>query len=107
MPETPARWYELQLSRVIVPPEVVFRQLAHETVLLNIRTGTYHGTDAVGARFFEAARDATNVKEACDALAREYEQPIERIRSDFLEFVEAMAERGLLMLQSPGGGQTT
>jgi hypothetical protein len=107
MAETPKRWYELQLHRVAVPAEVVFRVLAHETVLLNISTGKYHGIDAVGARFFDVARQAPNVKTACDTLAREYEQSDDRIRADFVAFVDALAARGLVQLEAPTAASRT
>jgi hypothetical protein len=107
MGEIPARWYEIQLHRVVVPAEVVFRVLAHETVLLNIRTGKYHGIDAIGARFFDTARDSANVKAACDALAREYGQEDARVRTDLVAFVDAMERRGLLQLQEPSAAAPT
>jgi hypothetical protein len=103
MPDVPPRWYEIQLARIVVPPEVVYRALAHQTVLLNIRTGKYHGVDEIGARFFEAVRDAPNLTAACDVLAHEYGQPIERIRADVVAFLGEMEERGLLRLESSLG----
>ncbi len=101
MVDTPERWFAIQLCTISVPPEVVFRELARETVLLNVKTGQYHGVDPVGARFFGAMRDAANVAAACDRLAAEFEQPVGRIRADFVAFVGAMEERGLIRLGAP------
>ncbi len=99
MTEPSARWFKIQLFNVAVPSEVVFRALAQETVLLNMRTGQYHGLDPIGARFFEVMRDSSNVSTACDALAAEYDQPLATIRIDLLAFLEDMESRGLLELQ--------
>lgn len=100
MADSPTPWHQLQLQRVVVPPEVVFRSLAHETVLLNIRTGRYHGVDEIGARFFAAAREAPNLTGAADVLAAEYGQPIDRIREDLLAFLDDLQARGLVALES-------
>ena len=98
MPAIPARWFEIQHFRIAVPPEVVFRSLAEETVLLNIKTGQYHGVDPVGAQFFEAMREAANVAAACDSLAATFGQPLDVIRSDFTSFADALLQRELIEL---------
>lgn len=100
-------WNELRRCRVTVPEHVAHRALAEETVLLNVRTSTYHTLDAVGARFFECMLKAPAIEVACDELAAEYEQPLERIESDMEAFCRDLAERGLIELSaaspSPAG----
>ena len=105
MTSPPARWFEIQLYAATVPPEVVFRALAAETVLLNVKTGQYHGLDPVGARFFEVMRDAASVSAACDILAVEFDQPQARIRTDFLGFLDELEQRGLVVLTSSSVGR--
>ena len=86
-------------KRVVVPQHVVYRALAHETVLLNIRTSTYHSVDTVGARFLEVLVEAESVGAAADVLALEYEQPRERIASDLKRFCDELADRELVRLE--------
>ena len=106
MTAPPARWFEIQLFKINVPPEVAFRVLAQETVLLNMKSGQYHGLDPVGARFFEVIRNAQTISAACERLAAEFEQPLNVIRTDFLAFFEELERRGLVIGVAPGGGST-
>jgi hypothetical protein len=93
------RWDELRTRRVSIPDDVVFRALAHETVLLNVGTGTYHMIDEIGARFFEVIRQAPSLEVACDQLSAEYKQPLDRIAGDLAEFCRELAERGLVEVE--------
>jgi hypothetical protein len=98
MSDSGERWPELQASSVTVPKHVVFRDLAQETVLLNIRTGQYHGIDHIGARFFDAMRSSSRLADACPPLAEEFGQPLEVIQRDLAAFADQMAEFGLIEL---------
>ena len=88
-------------QHVHVPAHVVFRDMAQETVLLNIQTGRYHGIDPIGGRFFELMRGGTALGGVASQLAGEYKQPIERIQQDLAAFCDQMSELGLIELQ-PG-----
>lgn len=92
------RWFQIQHQSVVVPPHVVFRALAQETVVLNIKTGQYHGVDPVGARFFETMRAGEHLTTVADALAGEYAQPLQRIRDDLAVFVDELVGLGLVEL---------
>lgn len=67
-------WTELRECRVVVPPHVVLRAFAMETVVLNVRSGQYHGIDPVGGRFLQVMTEAptlASVREpAIAAVAR-------------------------------------
>ena len=103
----PMPWNELRRRRVTVPEHVVHRALAEETVLLNVRTSTYHTLDEVGARFFDCMRQAATIEAACEELAAEYEQPLDRIATDMEAFCRDLVERELIELSaapaSPAG----
>jgi hypothetical protein len=78
---------------------VVFRALAHETVLLNVNTGQYHGLDQISGRFFEAIKDSPDLQTASEVLAKEYGQTAERIEIDLTSFCSDLCDRGLIELQ--------
>jgi hypothetical protein len=99
MPPSSRRWLELRDCRVRVPAHVVFRDMAQETVLLNIQTGRYHGIDAIGARFFEVMRSGDPLSNVVGVLAAEYKQPIDRIEEDLAKFCEQMSDFGLIELE--------
>jgi hypothetical protein len=92
-------WNSLRRCRATVPPHVVFRVLAHETVLLNVNSGQYHGLDRISGRFFEAIKDSPDLQAASAVLAKEYGQTTERIETDLAAFCSDLRELGLIELQ--------
>jgi hypothetical protein len=98
MAPTAPEWRELRDVSVSVPDHVVFRDMAQETVLLNIRTGRYHGIDPVGARFFEVMRSGDPLARVAARLADDFKQPIDRIEQDLAAFCARMAELELIEL---------
>lgn len=84
--------------RAAVADHVASRALAGETVMLDLRTGMYHGLNPIAARFLEASTSMPTLAAAVTQLAKEYGQPAERIEQDLGAFVADLAERGLLVL---------
>src|SRR5215208_6210725 len=87
-----------------VPRNVVYREFAAETVLLNIETGLYHGLNPVAGRMLEALDRLGSVREAVLAIAQEYAEPVEVIERDLTGLCEGLLERGLLELRAPADG---
>ena len=96
-------WQQIQAARIVVPDHVVIRPFAREAVALNIRTGHYHGLDAIGRRFLEVMRETPNIAAASATLAEIYSQPAERIETDITAFVEQMIGHGLIELVGTAG----
>jgi hypothetical protein len=92
-------WEELRRRAIAVPSHVVYREMAEETVILNIDTGRYHGIDPIGARFFEVMRETPQLGAAVDVLAAEFEQPTEVIQGDLSRFCRQLVEHGLVELK--------
>jgi Coenzyme PQQ synthesis protein D (PqqD) len=88
--------------RARVPDHVVHRQFAEETVVLNLKTGLYHGLNVSGGRMMELLERAPTVGSAAIDLAKEFGQPLETIQTDLAGFCAAMAQRELLVLQPAG-----
>ncbi len=91
-------WSSMRECCAKVPSHVVFRVLAHETVLLNVNTGQYHGLDQISGRFFEAIKDSPDLQTASEVLAKEYGQTAERIEADLAAFCSDLRELGLIEL---------
>lgn len=89
----------LQMN-VKLPQHVVYRDFVSETVLLNIETGKYHGLNPTAGRMLAVLDKVGSVDETATQLAREFEQPVERIREDLAEFCESMLERKLLEIRN-------
>src|SRR4051794_21324074 len=99
-----AGWESIARSQVSIPAHVVFRALGNETVLLNVRTGQYHGLDEVGSRFFAVMTEASDLAAASAILAAEYEQPPERIEADLEGFCQELQGLALIELAPPASG---
>lgn len=88
----------LMQMRAQVPDHVVHREFAEETVVLNLKTGYYHGLNLVGGRMLETLGSSPTVAAAAQSLAAEFEQPLALIEADLSEFCQALVERELLAL---------
>ena len=85
-------------ARVQVPEHVMHRAFDTETVLLNLRTGLYHGIDPLGARMLEALETGGSVRAAAAALAgTEGREPTE-LEEVLERFCTRLAERDLLRI---------
>ena len=87
-------------ARVRIPQAVVYRSFAHETVVLNLDTGLYHGVNSTGGRMLDALAAVGSVRECAEILAHEYDCPLDEIRGDLCKFCEALVDRGLLVIES-------
>lgn len=88
-------------ARVRVPDDVAVRAFAEETVALNLRTGRYHGLNAVAARMLEAVVDKDAAEAAVPGLADEFDQSREVIERDLVALLRELSERGLVELGDP------
>ncbi|MDP1569785.1 MAG: PqqD family protein [Vicinamibacterales bacterium] len=82
-------------ARFVIRPDVVFRTLGTEALLLNLESGMYYGLNPVGTRAWELLQ-TNDVAGTCDALAVEFEAPVARIREDVLALVGTLVEKGLV-----------
>ena len=87
--------------RIGVAPGVMFRAVGEESVLLNVKTGTYLGADAVGTRMWLVLKSSESVQAAYDRLLEEFEVGAADLRQDIEEFVQKLLEYGLI---SSGAG---
>jgi Coenzyme PQQ synthesis protein D (PqqD) len=86
-------------ARADVPDHVVYREFAHETVILNLQTGRYHGVNATGGRILDLLASRATIGAAATRLAEESGQPLEEIERDVLAFCADLASRGLIELR--------
>jgi hypothetical protein len=82
-----------------LPDHMVFRSFVAETVILNLQTGRYHGTNAVGGQMLEAMNDSATVRDAAHKLAEQYDRSTEEVERDIVEFCLDLQERKLIVLE--------
>jgi hypothetical protein len=87
-------------ARVRIPDAVVYRAFAHETVILNLETGLYHGVNPTGGQVLDALVESGSIEGAVAALAARYQASPAEVRGDVHAFCRALIERGLLVVES-------
>lgn len=81
---------------VYTAQNLVSSRLEDEVVILNLKSGIYHGLEAVGARVWDLICNPAPVREVRDRLLDEYDVEPERCESDLLALLEELKAHGLL-----------
>jgi Coenzyme PQQ synthesis protein D (PqqD) len=84
-------------ERLTVAPDVLFRLVGDEGVLLNLNTTLYLGLNPVGTRMWNALTSAGSVQAAYDALLAEYEVEPAQLRADLEEFIQRLLGQKLIV----------
>jgi hypothetical protein len=88
-------------SRVTATPDVMFRIIGDEAVILNLKSGLYLGLDPVGTRIWTVLNGAPSIQAAYESLLTEYDVEPERLRQDLDELLDKLLEQGLIEM-APG-----
>jgi Coenzyme PQQ synthesis protein D (PqqD) len=83
-------------ARVKVVPDVVFRLVGDESVLLNLNTGQYLGLNASGTRMWNVLTAASSIQTAYDALLQEYDVEPARLHADLVAFLDQLRDTHLI-----------
>ena len=84
--------------RVCVPEHVLVRELAGDSVLLNLDSECYFGMDATATGMWQALTTSSSLEVAYGHLLDDYDVEEARLRRDLQEFVERLVEQGLVEL---------
>jgi len=94
---------ELLGARARLPQHVVHRSFVAETVVLNLRTGKYHGLNPTAGKMLEAIEQAPRIADAVPGLAEQYGLEPGRIEADLLLLTRGLIERGLIVTTDDDG----
>jgi hypothetical protein len=83
-------------DRVRTAPDVLFRLVGDEAVLVNLNTEVYLGLNAVGARMWTLLGSSSSIEAACDALIQEYDVDPAELRRDLAAFLDQLVDQKLL-----------
>lgn len=81
-------------------PDVVFRDLQGEAVILHLGTGTYFGLDEVGTRAWQLLAEYNTLSAVCGRLADEFDAPPDQIERDLKALVDQLLARDLIRASS-------
>ena len=85
--------------RVVVPDDVLMRELEGEAVILNLKSETYFGLDDVGTRMWTLLSESESIQAAFDSLMAEYDVEESRLRDDLINLLRQLVDNGLLVLE--------
>jgi hypothetical protein len=88
--------------RVSPVPDVMFRIVGDEAVLLHLKSEIYLGLDPVGTRMWTLLTESESVEKAYAVLLKEYDVEGQCLRRDLEEFIGKLVEHDLVALNSPG-----
>ncbi len=83
-------------KRVLVPENILFRELEGESVILNIDSESYLGLDDVGTRMWAALTVSDSIQAAFETLQHEYDVKSDVLRTDIIDLLEKLIENGLV-----------
>jgi hypothetical protein len=83
-------------QRVRVAPDVLFRLVGDEGVLLNLNTEMYLGLNLVGTRMWNVLGSASSIQAAFDELLQEYDVEPAQLRADLEEFIDHLLAQKLI-----------
>jgi len=85
------------MRRVRLADDVVYRSFGSETVVLNLKTGQYHGVRGSGGRMLELISQTGDAEETARRVAQELGHPLEEVQRDVQDLCRALAERSLVV----------
>jgi hypothetical protein len=99
MPESPRPQPGVSLdAQVRIPEGILFKELAGDTVLLNLNTGVYFGLDSIGTRIWQLVQAGRSLSQILATLLDEFDVEPARCESDLSQLVTSLCEHGLLQL---------
>lgn len=84
------------MARFHPSPDVVFRALDGEAVILDLTSGIYFGLNQVGTRIWQLVDEGLAVEAIVDRLAAEYDAPRATIQADVARLLDALRSRRLI-----------
>ena len=83
-------------TKLVIPAQVMSRQVGDETVILDLGSGMYFGLDPVGARIWQLLSEGQSLDAVVTSLLGEYEVPEDQLRQDVDALVGELVSRGLI-----------
>ncbi|MBE9213097.1 lasso peptide biosynthesis PqqD family chaperone [Plectonema cf. radiosum LEGE 06105] len=86
----------VESSLVVVAEDQISSDLGGEAVILNMKSGIYHGLNEVGARIWNLLEQPKTVKEVKQVLLEEYEVEAEACTNDLFSLLNNLKAAGLI-----------
>lgn len=90
----------LRYLTVVATKDQVSSELGEDAVILNLKTGIYHGLDAVGARIWHLIQEPRTVNDILNTLLQEYEIEPERCERELVALLQKLADAELVKVSN-------
>ena len=81
-------------------PDVLTKQVGESCVLLNLKTESYYGLDAVGYAFYSRLISCGSIAEALQQLVEEYDAEPEEIKKDLFSLVDELNKAQVISISN-------
>jgi len=86
-------------TTVVATPDQVSCRLDDETVMLELKRGTYYGLNHVGTVIWDLIQKPQSLEAICSAVMEKYEIDAETCNRDVLRLIEELQSAGLVELK--------
>jgi hypothetical protein len=86
--------------RVTMAPDVLFRELDGEAVILDLNSERYYGLDEVGTRIWQLLAEHGDVATVRDLMLAEYDVDGETLTRDMAGLIAHLVENGLVATEA-------
>lgn len=83
-------------SRVSIRAHVVYREFPLQTVVLNLRTGRYHGLHPLSGRMLAALESGRTVAAAARVVAEQHGESRQALERDLCALCDRLRERDIV-----------
>jgi hypothetical protein len=88
---------ELSLRHSItVAPDIVFREVDGEAVILNLESGVYFGLDQVGTRIWQLIQEHGSLQTVFETMCDEFDVRSDALERDLLGLMDELCAKGLV-----------
>jgi hypothetical protein len=85
------------LNRWRTSDQAIANDVADETVILHLGSGTYFGLDPIGAKLWEALKLGETPVSICDSILAEYAVDRPTLEDDLRDLLEELAANDLIV----------
>lgn len=82
-------------------PDVLLKQVGETCVLLNLKTESYYGLDAVGYDFYQQLVASPSIEAAFTALTEQYEIEASSLRADLEQLIGELLQAEVISVEDP------
>jgi hypothetical protein len=90
----------LESSVIVASSEQISSDLGSEAVILNLKSGVYHGLNEVGASIWKLIQEPKTIKEIEQKLLEEYDVEREQCYNDVISLLEDLLAAELVVIKN-------